>query len=105
MEVTLTSATFKGFFNRQYEVEMVVRITDNRTSQPLGSFEVYSIADKFPREDSTREFAAELAVLDIRGALFGYEDSPNSPDIQKPDEDLPAPPETGATATFPPPSR
>jgi hypothetical protein len=102
MEVTLTSATFTSFFNRQYEAEMAVRITDNRTNQPLGDFEIYSMADKLRNDDSTFEFVIEMAVGDIRGAIIWYEDSSQSPDIHKPDEDLSVPPETGAIVPPPP---
>jgi hypothetical protein len=85
MVVTLTSATFTGFFSRQYEAEMAVRITDNRTNQSLGNFEVYSMADKLQSDDSTVEFVIEMAVGDIRGAMIRYDDSSQIREIQKPD--------------------
>jgi hypothetical protein len=102
LEVTLISVKFTGFFSRQYEAEMAVRITDNRTNQPLGDFEIYSMADKLRNDDSTFEFVIEMAVGDIRGAIIWYEDSSQSPDIHKPDEDLSVPPETGAIVPPPP---
>jgi hypothetical protein len=75
MEVTLTSATFPGFFSRQCKADMTVRITDNRTNQPLGSFEVYSKADKSKEGDSALESVIENAVADIRGAIIWPGDS------------------------------
>jgi hypothetical protein len=102
MEVTLTSVTFPGLLSSQYEAEMTVRITDNRTNQPIGTFEVYSKADKYKKGDSARLSVSQDAVVDIRIAIIGSGDSSQSPEIQKPDEDLPAAPETGATDQPPP---
>jgi hypothetical protein len=62
-----------------------VRITDNRTNQSLGNFEVYSMADKLQSDDSTVEFVIEMAVGDIRGAMIRYDDSSQIREIQKPD--------------------
>jgi hypothetical protein len=102
MEVTLTSVTFPCLFSSQYEAEMTVRITDNRTNQPIGTFEVYSKADKYKKGDSARLSVSQDAVVDIRIAIIWPEDSSNNPEIQKPDEDLSAAPETGATDPPPP---
>lgn len=75
MEVMLTSATFTGFFSRRYEVDMVVRITDNRVNQTLGDFEVYSMADKSTEGGSALESVVQNAVGDILGAIIWYDDS------------------------------
>jgi hypothetical protein len=86
MEVTLTSVKFTGFFSRQYEADMTVRITDNRTNQPIGDFEVYSMADKSTGDDSALESVVQNAARDILHAIIWPEDSSNSPEIQKPDD-------------------
>ena len=94
MEVSLTSVKlqFTDSFSRQFEADMAVRITDNRTNQLIVVFGVYSKTDKFTGYYSSLESVVQNAAGDILCPMIWSDDSSQRPEIQKPDKHLQAPP-------------